>query len=82
MENMKSYDNAFALLTDDLDGQAEYLHRSTLMNEINDYIFKENLSPKSATLVLGTTKGRIKALREGSLNLLPLDVLLSIRSKF
>lgn len=78
---MKSFSNAFELLTDDADEIKLYTMRSNMMNAIADIIESKSWTQKEAAKFLGVTQPRISSLKNGEIGKFSVGMLMDMLSK-
>ncbi|PKG95983.1 helix-turn-helix domain-containing protein [Paraglaciecola sp. MB-3u-78] len=78
---MKSFNNAFELLTDDIKEVENYTMRSNMMNAIVDLIKAKDWTQKEAAEHLGVSQPRISNLRNGKISKFSVDMLMGMLAK-
>lgn len=78
---MKSFDNAFSLLTDDAKEIENYTMRSNMMNAITDLIKEKNWTQQEAAEKLCVTQPRISNLKNGKISKFSVDMLMGMLAK-
>ena len=78
---MKSFNNAFELLTDDVKEVEHYTMRSNMMNAIVDLIKLKEWTQKEAAEHLGVTQPRISNLKNGRISKFSVDMLMGMLAK-
>jgi predicted XRE-type DNA-binding protein len=78
---MKSFNNAFELLTDDSKEIENYTMRSNMMNAIVDLISNKSWTQKEAAEYLGVTQPRISNLKNGRISKFSVDMLMGMLAK-
>ena len=78
---MKSFSNAFELLTDDTKEIENYTMRSNMMNAITDLIENKNWTQKEAAESLGVSQPRISNLKNGKISKFSVDMLMGMLTK-
>jgi predicted XRE-type DNA-binding protein len=78
---MKSFNNAFELLTDDIKEVENYTMRSNMMNAIVDLIKAKDWTQKEAAEHLGVSQPRISNLRNGKISKFSVDMLMGMLGK-
>jgi len=78
---MKSFDNAFSLLTDDAKEIENYTMRSDMMDAISDLIQEHRWTQKEAAKNLGVTQPRISNLKNGNISKFSVDMLMGMLAK-
>jgi predicted XRE-type DNA-binding protein len=78
---MKSFDNAFALLTDDAKEIENYMMRSKMMNAIVNLIEEREWTQLKAAEELGVTQPRISNLKNGRISKFSVDMLMGMLTK-
>jgi len=78
---MKSFNNAFELLTDDENEIENYMLRSNMMNAIVDLIESKDWTQKEAAEHLDVTQPRISNLKNGKISKFSVDMLMGMLSK-
>jgi predicted XRE-type DNA-binding protein len=77
----KTYKNVFEALEDDPAVAKNLFIRSRLMIEIREYIRKNKLTQKEASIKTGVTQPRISDLMRGKIDLFTIDTLVSMLEK-
>ena len=78
---MRSYTNAFELLTGDAKKVENYTMRSNMMNAIVDLIKAKDWTQKEAAEHLGVSQPRISNLRNGKISKFSVDMLMGMLAK-
>ena len=78
---MKSFSNAFELLTDDPKVIENYTVRSNMMNAIVDLIENKHWTQKEAAECLGVCQPRISNLKNGKIDKFSIDMLMAMLAK-
>lgn len=78
---MKTFNNAFELLTDDVKEVENYMMRSNMMDAIVDIIKAKEWTQKEAAEHLGVSQPRISNLKSGKISKFSVDMLMGMLSK-
>ena len=78
---MKSFNNAFELLTDDTKEIENYMMRSNMMNAITDLIESKNWTQLEAANHLEVSQPRISNLKNGKISKFSVDMLMGMLAK-
>jgi len=78
---MKSYNNAFELLTDNKKEIENYTMRSNMMNAITDLIESNNWTQLEAASKLEVSQPRISNLKNGKISKFSVDMLMGMLAK-
>lgn len=78
---MKSFSNAFELLTDDIKEVENYTMRSNMMNAIVDLIELKGWTQIEAAEYLGVSQPRISNLKNGRISKFSVDMLMGMLAK-
>jgi predicted XRE-type DNA-binding protein len=78
---MKSFNNAFELLTDDKKEIENYILRSNMMDAIVDLIKAKDWTQKEAAEHLNVTQPRISNLKNGRISKFSVDMLMGMLAK-
>ncbi|MFT6347109.1 MAG: putative XRE-type DNA-binding protein [Psychromonas sp.] len=78
---MKSFNNAFELLTDDVKEIENYTMRSNMMNAIVDLIKEKDWTQKEAAKHLDVSQPRISNLKNGKVSKFSVDMLIGMLAK-